>query len=268
MGIKLPSSVKNVQSCDEEEHWIRMRIPDEVGQSCLPCSKDHNLCCGGRYSVHYWHNDNFLRPALPWLRTRISGEEWFTFVRALDEANLIGSLPCAPCLAVPCSFPLLPCQPLWCCIPFQLVEKRKIDRENAFALTIAKFNRYLFMPRGMVARRQCELFKKADGGMDFYYFLRLDFVPPGDPIGHYMLPPGLAPGTMKFDMQPITFEQWLDRIHWPCRYPECTRLIPTPRQFNRGDEPEIDDFGLAERFAERNREIMSGAVQPNTMLRA
>jgi hypothetical protein len=265
MGIKLPAGMKNVQQHDE---MVRVRIPDEIGQSCAPCSLESNLCCGGKFTVHYWHNDNFLRPAVPWLRTRISGEEWFAFVRALDSANLMGTVPCAPCVVFPCSFPLLLCQPMWFCIPFQYLEKKKIERENEFALAIAKFNRYLFMPRGIVARRQCELYKKPNGDMEFYYFLRLDFVPPGDPVDPYSLPPGLAPGTMKFDMQPISFTEWLDRAYYPCRSRRFTQMIPSPRQYNRGDEPEIEDLELAERFAYRNREIISGAVQPESMLRA
>ena len=266
---KIPAGMKQIMSKNEDgEHYVRMRIPDEFGQKCLPCIVDNNPCCGGKYSIHFWHSDNFLRPAQPWLRTRISGEEWFEFVRALDKANLMGSVPFAPCVVFPCSFPLLPCQPLLCCVPFQLIEKKKIERENAFALAIAKFNRYLFMPRGMIARRQCELYKKPDGSYELFYFLRVDFVKPGNPLDHRRLVHPLAPGTMKFDVQPLTREEWLDRAHFPCRGERCTRLIPEPRQFNRGDEYEITDEELRERFAMRNHEIVSGAVQPESILRA
>jgi len=277
----LPPGVKRVEqgepSDEHPRHFVRILLPTEtMGQNCAPCAPETNLCCGGPYSVHIWHNDQMLRPAVPWIRTRISGAEWFDFVRALDDANLAGTVPFAACLIFPCTFPLLCVQPVCCCLPFQIAEKKRIERENAFHLTLAKYNRYLFMPRGIVARRQCEL-RTVGGDKTPFFYLRLDCEPAAATamMNPSRLPVGLRPGTMKFDLQPLTRDEWLDRNFYPCRFPACVDRIPEPRTYEygpgSGDDPEISDAALAEKFGPRNVEILNGrsvGLEPEMMLRA
>ena len=184
----MPHGVWNIE---DGGHFVRLLMPTDKGRKCAPCKKETNLCCGGKSSVHIRATDTLALPALQWLRVRISSEEWTDFVAALDTANLEGTVAFAPCEVFPCSFPLLPCQCLLCCVPMQYLAGKALATENALNLAVEKYNKYLFMPRGIVARRQRQCHRP--DGREFK-FLRIDLAPmPGGPVVHSMLPYGLQP---------------------------------------------------------------------------
>jgi len=273
--------------------FVRLILPYEGRRRmCAPCVREHNLCCEGaclpsapfrnRPSIHllpikYPKEADLTYPALKWLRTRVSEGEWAAFIGALDAANLSADINCAACMTIPCAFPCLCCQPCCCFIPFQYAEGQRMKSDTAINLAIAKFNRYLFLPRGIIARRQRET-HSIQGDDQRYDFIRLDLVPPpqrpltmdrgggaADPrqaLLSHLEDYGLRPGTMKTDLRPKSRAEWLKSSPniWPCQ-PECNgmcamqRFIPEPKLYLDGIEPEIEDQALAGQFAAHTAEL-------------
>ena len=272
--VAAKQSKAGVWNIEDGGSFVRLHMPTDKGRLCAPCSKESNLCCGGKKGVHIKPEGNLILPAIQWLRVRISFEEWAQFVAALDAANLEGTVPLQPLVICPCVVPLLPFQFAWCCIPLQVSAGRSLKRQNALNLAVAKFNKYLFMPRGIVARRQRQ-FVEPDGAE--HHFLRLDLVQQQVPLTHAQLPHGLRPGTMHSDLAAQTRNQWLvSSDAYPCAAASqlpivgplfaLPRLIPTPKVFHAGNEPELMDEKLAANFGMRNAEF-AGAIRPDAMLR-
>eukprot|EP00325_Prymnesiales_sp_UTEX-LB-985_P034517 CAMPEP_0174729656 /NCGR_PEP_ID=MMETSP1094-20130205/54089_1 /TAXON_ID=156173 /ORGANISM="Chrysochromulina brevifilum, Strain UTEX LB 985" /LENGTH=208 /DNA_ID=CAMNT_0015931793 /DNA_START=277 /DNA_END=903 /DNA_ORIENTATION=+ len=205
-------------------------------------------------------------PAMPWLRRRMAEEEWKEFIAAYDAANLVGTIPCHPVLIIPCTFPLLCCQPLCCFLPFQYEAAATLERENAINLVIAKYNRYLFMPRGMLARRQKET-HLVDGDTVDFPFLRIEYHPPGTALARYdRLKQGVRPGSQRTDLQQITRDEFLATSQlWPQadKSSRCAwrSIIGEPRFFFSGDEPEIEDPFLEELYAKRRPAATGNVMQ-------
>jgi hypothetical protein len=251
------------------QSFVRLLIPDR-GRQCAPCLREHNLCCGGRKSVHLRPvgKGELKLPAVPWLRSRVSHEEWADFIAALDAANLEGTVNFKYCSLFPCTVPLLPVQPLCCCLPYQYELGQQVKRDNALNLAVAKFNRYLFMPRGIVVRRQLEFDKESTR----YNFLRFDFVPNNGPLDPRELPPGLHPGTQKTDIEDVPLDELLAEIV-PCPQLElfgrsvCATplLIPDVAYYFDGNEPEVTDNALATKYGQRNYELAH--MDPEGMMR-
>ena len=260
--------------------FLRLYIPNKQ-RLCAPCSPEHNLCLEGvlfptpipstfrnRESIHLLPQKDskadLTYPAVKWLRERISEREWTEFIGAVDAANLEGTIHCAPCLIVPCAFPLLLCQPCCCWLPNQYAEGRRVVRDAAMNLVVAKFNRYLFIPRGMLVRRQHE-YVKAPTGELHHHFIRIDTIPSGiETISQ--LEHGMQPGTMKTDLRPCDRNEWLSRSDniWPCwsdfhNWCAWLSLIPEPRDYMSGTEPDIIDEEFARRY------FMSIPDQPSEM---
>lgn len=258
------ATFKKVEQGTEEEDgssYVRLIIPSR-GRSCAPCCNERNVCCGGKKTVHLRNDRDFQRPAVPWLRVRISYAEWADFVAALDAANLEGTVKYGACLLCPCTFPGLCFQPLCCCAPYQYALGQEIRGENAINLTIAKYNRYLFLPRNIVVRKQFQ--KDADGNV--FNFLRLDFVPYSGPLDETRLADGLKYGTQHYDLEESSrFERMAHILPCPT-WRQCSseRLIPTPTLYF-ASEPEINDGELAQKFEQRNRELLG--TDPDGMLR-
>ena len=142
--------------------------------------------------------------------------------------------------------------------------------ENALNLSMARFNRYLFLPRGLVVRRQFEYHKlQKDEGELRFVFLRFDFVPPGSPFADVArLPEALRPGAMENDIKMTTRKQFLHQ-KWPmsdenpwCAWP---RMIPEPQYFYH-DEPEIGDTQLVKRYG-KSEGFLVKAAHPSTAAR-
>ena len=253
MPAPLPQGMRRVE--DGGDH-VRLLLP-RSGRNCAPCLPESNLCCGG--PVHIRPAESFLfansgkaTAIHPWLRARISPDSWTDFVEAYDAANLQGAVPCSPCVLCPCVCPLFLCQPIWCCLPFQYVEAKRMQRENALNLAMAKYNRYLFNPRGLMARRQVEwrsTEKDGSGDKSPYWFLRFDVF--DSDFDCRDLEDGIRAGTHRYDVPEISREVWLSNTPFAvdCQYFTC--LIPSPRYFYGGDEPEIEDPLLESRYALR-----------------
>lgn len=257
---KLPKGVKNVE---DGGTYVRMIVPSK-NRWCAPCLPDSNWCLEGKIicnplrkssAVHHVPEGNLALPALPWLRRRILEHEWAEFVAAFDVANLEGTMPFAPCVCCPCTFPCLCCQPLCCCLPFQYDTAYRLKGENALNLCIAKYNRYLFNPRGIMVRRQKEVHTVEDSDVCIA-FLRLDYVPPGAPLPRYdRLREGIRPGTQPTDLKPITRLQMLKDGLWPLAdtspWFAWSTIIGEPAFFYGGDEPAINDAVLQAHHAKR-----------------
>jgi len=271
--------------------FIRLLMPHRQ-RMCAPCMPEHNMCCEGvcipqpplhnRPSIHllpisYRKEGDLRYPAIKWLRMRVSEQEWADFIAAIDAANLQGTIKYASCMTVPCSFPLFPCQACCCWIPLQYAEGQRLVGDSAINLAIAKFNRYLFLPRGMLARRQQEV-AMFDGERIQFNFIRLDLVPPpqrpltmgrdGSTVDprHALLSHldsyELRPGTMETDIRAVTRTEWLQQSPniWPCwadspDWCAMPRLIPEPHFYFDGVEPEIEDRDLAGRYTDRTEQL-------------
>lgn len=269
-----PLQLKNgVWRVQEGEDFVRLLVPKRM-RVLAPCAKDTNWKCNKCVSVHLRPDDdsNMALPTVQWLRVRISDEEWTDFVAALDAANLQGTVPCYPCLIVPCTFPGMLCMPLCDCLPYQYAASKEVQAENALNLVVARYNRHLFMPRQIVVRRQREALVDESGENGLFNFLRLDFArhaPP--PLDHDGLVDGLRPGTQKSDLPHLSRDEYLQNYNViPCGM-FCARwrqFVAAPRYFFEGDEPELDaDANLVARYAEGNAEFRA-AVMPDDMLRA
>lgn len=269
----------SVGSVEEGDGYVRIVVPTR-NRMCAPCALETNSkVCGGKRTVHLTTKDEGLAlPAIPWLRVRVSSREWEEFIANLDMANLQGTINFHPLMIVPCVFPLLPLQPLCCCLPYQYAAGQALKQQNALNLCVAKWNRYVFMPRGIVVRRQFQLLE-IDKERVARHYLRLDFVQQPPPLRHEWLPPGLRPGTMKSDLPELTRKEWLrSGDAFPCadlpsyvpglsQLCALPQLIPTPVTYHGGGEPEIADAGLAAAYEQRTAEF-SGGLVPDTMLRA
>ena len=272
MPKQLKSGVWRVEQGQREDGggFVRLLLPSR-GRLFAPCRKESNLCCGGKKAVHLRPQEDLVLPAVQWLRVRVSSEEWSAFIAALDAANLEGTILFYGCVLFPCAFPLLPIQPLCCCLPYQYVAGKAVRRQNALHLAVAKYNRYLFMPRGILLRRQRDIVEFGGDEIE-YNFLRLDFVGQAAAYGNERLPQGIRPGTMPQDIEDLTRQEWLATpyafpgasIHPLCALRLC---IPTPHAFYRGNEAEIQDAELDARFGMRNAEF-AGVIRPDAMLRA
>ena len=259
---KLENGLLRVESSNAEG-WLRLMIPRR-GRYCAPCLNERNVCCGGKKTVHLRMESSLSYPTVSWFRARILDDEWHDFVTALDQANLQYTMNFRACMIVPCVMPLYCVQP--CCFwyPFQLLERSEILKESALSLVVAKFNRYLFMPRGIVCRRQANTVPTSDGtGSERFGFLRFDLVPGNGPILHpSQLQIGYLPGTQEHDVLPLSREQWFrDRISlgegYPCAdaHPSCMAFIPRRgvQAFLLGNEREVNDAVLENRYNERHR---------------
>lgn len=182
-------------------------------------------------------------------------------------------------MVAPCAFPGLLLQPCCCCAPFQWSFGKDVTGENAMNLAIAKYNKYLFYPRGMVARRQREWWANVNEEFDF---IRIDYPPNtfaiSPPLSAEMLWSGMAPGTMHTDIRPVSRAELVHSAH-PCLpvfYGKSAkldqlcadpRLIPDSQTYYDGRLPELYDQALEAKFAQGNMEVL-GAVDPMDMLRA
>ena len=245
------------------EMWLRLMIPDR-GSYCAPCCPERNICCGGKKTVHLQTAAHLDSPKAAWMPSRILDDEWRDFIGALDDANLQGTLNFSSCLLVPCVMPLYPCQPCMFWYPFQMFERKQMIRESAMNLVIAKFNRYLFMPRGIVCRRQAENVPNQDGKQERFTFLRFDMVPSNGPILHLgQLSIGYYPGSQETDVIPLTKQQWFEERlalseGYPCQdstNPLCSKMLPPNgvKAYLNGLEREVNDPFLEQRYAERHR---------------
>ena len=148
---------------------------------------------------------------------------------------------------------------------------RRLAGENALNLAVARFNRHLFLPRGMIIRRQREV-KEYDGDMVVYDFIRFDLVPPpqhplamdrdGTPwraVDWHLDVHGLRPGTMLTDIPPVARHEWL--AHHPDIYPcwqDCNgwcashRFIGEPKYYYDVADPELEDSALAAHLSTLN----------------
>ena len=298
---KKPTVKKVVVGQHGDGSFVRLLLP-EPSRACAPCCLEHNLCCEGvccamppfpanRPSIHLLPTGALTYPALAWLRSRISEQDWTEFIAALDAANLRGTALFASCDLFPCACPCLPLQPCCCWMPYQYMEGKRLEGDAALNLAVAKFNRYLFAPRGMLVRRQQEEYKLEDGERIRLCFLRVDLIPsaqaqkvqqaamayaapvepldidregaPSPPPSLYeSLPYGLVPGTMRFDIRKHTRKEWIaSSLHrWPCwdqdeRFFAMPLLIPEPRYFLDGTEPEVEDAAMLERYAPVNEQV-------------
>ena len=270
---RLPKTCKRVTVGDMH---LKLHVPDQRRQ-CAPCVLENNLCCEGNFCnpfkrsemIHLRPTSSLTYPAITWLRERISEQEWNDFIADLDRANLEGTVKCQPCLLFPCAFPCFPCQPCCCFLPLQYEAGQFLMGENALNLSVARFNRYLFLPRGIVVRRQFEYHKPSkDEGEQRYVFLRFDFVPPGSPITDATrLPVGLQPGAMQNDIRMQSRKQFLQQ-KWPMSDENAwcawSLLVPDPQYFFAGSEPEIGDTHLVKRYGKRNAEY--AMVAPNQVM--
>ena len=274
----LPKGVKVVQDGGK---FVRLNVPAKT-RECAPCCPESNLCCEGKFipyppstAIHLRPNGSLTFPAIQWLRQRISEEEWVEFIGALDRANLEGTVQCRACVYFPCVWPGLIFQPFICCLPFQYVAGRKVASENAMNLAVAKYNKHLFLPRGLLIRRQVEWHKFApdDDGRTRYTFLRIDLlpdfgVPPGEVIDVRRLPEPLRPGTADSDLKAQSVSALVSEeslVPFVGLFPACTwrQCVPDTRYYYEGDEPELADEALAARMARRHPD-----VQGMSMVRA
>lgn len=286
-----PSPVRQLTTGERPEDgapFLRLAVPVRR-RECAPCCLEHNWLKEGesfpkppyqnRPSIHlmpisYGEGKNApdLRyPALKWFRARISEQEYAEFWAAMDAANLEGTIPFLAFESFPCTFPTWPCHAFCCCLPAQYAMGRRLAGENALNLAVARFNRHLFLPRGMIIRRQREV-KEYDGNMVVYDFIRFDLVPPpqhplamdrdGTPwraVDWHLDVHGLRPGTMLTDIPPVARHEWL--AHHPDIYPcwqDCNgwcashRFIGEPKYYYDVADPELEDSALAAHLSTLN----------------
>ena len=275
---------KRMLRVDSTSTYVRMNYPEQRRQ-CAPCVMENNMCCEGNFyrpcksseMIHLKPVDTLAWPNLMWLRDRVSEKEWADFIAELDAGNLEGTVQYEPLFCVPLAWPCLPCQACCLFLPLQYEAGQFLKGENGINLAIAKFNRYLFLPRGIVARRQIEWWKlKPDAEEKTkLLFLRLDLVVPGLPITDLaQLPHGLRPGDQEKDIQQLTRDEFL-LLKWPMpvtlncprlAYPSC---IGEPAAYYAGNEPELDDTLLVKRYGKRNAEyaMYAGAVSSEIIQR-
>jgi hypothetical protein len=280
MPSRLPKGVKHVV---HDGNQIRLIIPDKA-RMCAPCVPESNLCLEGSclppplgkksQHIHLRPEGNLTFPAVKWLRQRISEREWNDFIGGLDEANLMGTVPFYAALLFPCTFPGLLCQPACCCTPFQFAAGKALEAESCTNLVLARFNRYLFLPRGLIARRQVEIHKTDTSDGAQFAFLVIDVVPEAPlPMALGMLGEGLRPGTHANDANNHPLRHpwpWQDVPMWT--WPSCFRPNGYPSVlYFLEDEPEIEDTRLMRRYKVRNDMYASSGgynVGPDRMVRA
>lgn len=218
-----------MEEADKGPAFHRVRLPNQM-RCCVPCSPDSNSCVDPCCPAKLRPRGPLVWPENEVVKQRISAQEWALFIEALDTADRKAAIPCHHiCL----DSPLWIFQPFCCFLPY-LVQYRElaIRRTNAYEV-LAKYNRYLFMPRGLLVRYQHIYDEELDG---LIYQLRIDIMPSEAPIQHEMLDPNMALGKPPEDFYNTRLAPWC------CACCEC--LAPKVNTYLQASDEETRDDEL------------------------